>query len=75
MNKQIIINVVKYDVRDKLESDNIRFRCHIMHNPCKAKKFDSGFHFYPESGYYRIMSPFPDSLADYIEKGGFAELM
>ena len=37
MNKQIIINVVKYDVRDKLESDNIRFRCHIMHNPCKAK--------------------------------------
>ena len=28
MNKQIIINVVKYDVRDKLESDNIRFRCH-----------------------------------------------
>ena len=38
MNKQIIINVVKYDVRDKLESDNIRFRCHIMHNPCEAKK-------------------------------------
>ena len=38
MNKQIIINVVKYEVRDKLESDNIRFRCHIMHNPCKAKK-------------------------------------
>ena len=38
MNKQIIINVVKYDVRDKLESDNIRFRCHIMHNPCKAKQ-------------------------------------
>ena len=38
MNKQIIINVVKYDVRDKLERDNIRFRCHIMHNPCKAKK-------------------------------------
>ena len=37
MNRQIIINVVKYDVRDKLESDNIRFRCHIMHNPCKAK--------------------------------------
>ena len=37
MNKPIIINVVKYDVRDKLESDNIRFRCHIMHNPCKAK--------------------------------------
>ena len=30
MNKQIIINVVKYDVRDKLESDNIRFGCHIM---------------------------------------------
>ena len=26
MNKQIIINVVEYDVRDKLESDNIRFR-------------------------------------------------
>ena len=40
MNKQIIINVVKYDVRDKLESDNIRFRCH-MHNPCKAKKYNS----------------------------------
>ena len=38
MNKQIIINVVKYDVRDKLKSDNIRFRCHIKHNPCKAKK-------------------------------------
>ena len=37
MNKQIIIKVVKYDVRDKLESDDIRFRCHIMHNPCKAK--------------------------------------
>ena len=37
MKKQIIINVVKYDVRDKLENDNIRFRCHIMHNPCKAK--------------------------------------
>ena len=33
MNKQIIINVVKCDVRD-----NIRFRCHIMHNPCKGKK-------------------------------------
>ena len=41
MNKQIINNVVKYDVRDKLESDNIRFRCHIMHNPCKAKKSNS----------------------------------
>ena len=38
MNKQIIINVVKYDRHDKLESDNIRFKCHIMHNPCKAKK-------------------------------------
>ena len=37
MNKQIIINVVKYDVGDKLENDNIRFGCHIMHNPCKAK--------------------------------------
>ena len=33
MNKQLIINVVKCDVHD-----NIRFRCHIMHNPCKAKK-------------------------------------
>ena len=41
MNKQIIINIAKYDVRDKLESDNIRFRCHIMHNPCKAKKINS----------------------------------
>ena len=37
MNKQIIINVVKYDVGDKLENDNIRFRCHVMHNPCNAK--------------------------------------
>ena len=27
MNKQIIIDVVKYDVRDKLESDNIRIKC------------------------------------------------
>ena len=35
MNKQIIINVVKYDVHDKVEVDNIGFRCH---NPCKAKK-------------------------------------
>ena len=38
---KLIINVVKYDVRDKLESDNIGFRCHIMHNPCKAKKINS----------------------------------
>ena len=37
MNKQIIINVVKYDVNDKLESDNIRYISHLMHNPCKAK--------------------------------------
>ena len=42
MNKQIIINVVKYDARDQLESDNIRFRCHNMHNPCKAKKLIRG---------------------------------
>ena len=38
MNRHIIINVVKYDLRDKLESDNIRFRYPIMHNSCKAKK-------------------------------------
>ena len=38
MNKQIIINVVKYDVRDKLESDIIRFRCHIMHKRVRQKK-------------------------------------
>ena len=37
MNKRIIINVVKYDVCDKQESDSIRFRCRIMHNPFKAK--------------------------------------